>query len=239
MTRFPALLWRVLLLFVVGIVSLCAIFLFLVGTAYIEVKQHFSGSATLPAECALVFGAAVYGNLPGPAIVRRISTAAELYRTKKVKTLILSGGRGEGNRQSEAQVMKTEALKQGVDEKDIVMEDQSHSTWENVLHSKNLTTPCSSVVGISDGYHLARIRLIAWRQGWGELQTIPASTRPTSESEEKSVLRETFGYLYYMLRLDYWITTKELKETVSAVPAKDSVRKDLLQTLRSPVILLT
>lgn len=235
MKRCLALLWRGLLLLLIVVASISALCLLLVGGSYLQVTEHFKGRGTLPVECALVFGAAVYGNLPGPAIVRRVSTAAALYRNKQIQTLILSGGRGEGNRQSESQVMKTEALRQGVDADDIVIEDQSHSTWENLLYSKNLTSQCSSVVGISDGYHLARIELIAERQGWGELQTIPADEHPTSASEQKSVVRETFAYLYYLLRLDNWITTEALEETFSDTPEKVSMDQNILQTLPTPL----
>lgn len=204
-------LWRVALLLFWVCVAVVSLIALLIGGSYWQVKSHFKGSATLPADCALVFGAAVYGNLPGPAIVRRVETAATLYKEKKVNTLILSGGRGEGNQQSEATIMRREAVRRGVSAQDIVMEDASHSTWENLLYSQNLTSECSSVVGISDAYHLARIALIADRQGWVNFGTVPAGTRPPEMSENQSVLRETFAYLYYALRMDYWITKETLQ----------------------------
>lgn len=167
------------------------------------VYAHFDGTADLPADCAIVFGAAVYGqNLPGPAITRRIEAAAALYHEDKVQKLILSGGKGIGVRESEAQVMRTLAQQLGVENADIVVEDQSHSTWENILHARNLTQGCNSVVGISDQYHLARIELLSWRQGWSELQTVPATDRPPEESEKRSIQREVLAYLYYVLFLD-------------------------------------
>lgn len=211
MKRFLLPLWRVaLILFWVSaaVVTLSAL---LVGGSYWQVKRHFEGDATLPADCALVFGAAVYGNLPGPAIVRRVTTAVDLYKDGKIRTLIVSGGRGEGNSLSEADIMRREALRYGVSANDIILEDQSHSTWENLLYSQNLTSQCSSVVGISDAYHLARIGLIADRQGWVNFGTVPAGTRPAEMSENQSVLRETFAYLYYVLRMDYWITKETLQ----------------------------
>lgn len=239
MKRLLRILWRVVFWLFLVALSLAALCLLLVGGSYLQVREHFSGTATLPADCAVVFGAAVYYNLPGPAIVRRVTTAAELYRTQQIKTLVLSGGRGEGNRASEATVMQREALRMGVAAADIILEDKSHSTWENILYSKNLTSRCSSVVGISDGYHLARIELIARRQGWGELKTFPADTRPPTESEDKSVFRETVAYLYYLLRLDYWITTESLQEQFSDVPEQGFISGQPLQTVLWPVILLT
>lgn len=195
-----------------GVVSLSMV---LFATAYLQVYSQFDGdSDALPADCAIVFGAAVYSNrLPGPAIVRRVSTAAELYRTDQIQTLILSGGRGVGNTKSEAAVMLREAVGQGVRTADILLEEESHSTWENILYAKNLTSNCKSVVGISDAYHLARIELVARRQGLKDFHTIPAGNRPHIEQEKKSVLREVFAYLYYALYLDKWITKSALEET--------------------------
>jgi vancomycin permeability regulator SanA len=203
-------LWRFARWFFLGILGVvCVCFLVICG-ALLQIHQQFSGNAVLPADCAIVFGAAIYGVAqPGPAIVRRVSTAAELYRNHKIHTLILSGGRGVGNTRSEASVMKQQAIGQGVSAADIVLEENSHSTWDNVLYSKNLTSHCSSVVGISDGYHLARIELIAERQGW-TLTTVPAGNRPSPESEQKSIVRETFAYIYYAFHMDDWITTKSL-----------------------------
>ncbi len=218
----------ILFLVIASVITLCVL---VVGGAYAQVTGHFKGTGTLPADCAVVFGAAIYGNRAGPAIVRRVSTAATLYREKKIQHVILSGGRGEGNQKSEADVMKIEALNGGVAEKDITLESNSHSTWDNILYSKNLTSQCSSVVGISDGYHLARIELIARRQGWGELKTIPADSRPTVLSERQSVFRETVAYVYYLLRMDYWITSQDLQRKFIDKPEQAFVPGNLLQSI--------
>lgn len=179
-----------------------------IGTVAAIVLGSARGSYQLPADCALVFGAAVYGhNVPGPAIVRRISTAAALYKEGSVRRLILSGGVGRGNRESEASVMRLQAMDRGVDARDIVLEEQAHSTWENILYTRPLTDNCNSVIGVSDGYHLARIDLLAWRQGWKELQTYPAVERPPEESERRSQIREIFAYMYYLLYLDVLLPT--------------------------------
>lgn len=195
---------RLLHIALMGIVCAVLGFLALVVFAYAMVYTTFDGTAELPADCAIVFGAAVYGqNLPGPAIKRRVEGAVNLYKKGDVKRLIMSGGKGSGVRTSEAEVMSTLAMDNGVRAGDITIEDQSHSTWENIAHTRNLTQDCESVVAISDQYHLARIELLAWRQGWSELDTVPAEDRPPEESEQRSITREILAYLYYMMFVDY------------------------------------
>lgn len=176
--------------------------------AFMMVVRGFTGNATLPADCALVFGAAVYGyDQPGPAMGRRISTAARLYNQGKVKTLILTGGvgRGRGVSLSEAAVMKEQAVALGVRLSNIITEEQAHNTVENLQNSRGLAAQCTSVVGISDGYHLARILLLAHRLDWDNLTVAPSDVRPSFYSELQSLVRETGAILYYGLYIDHWL----------------------------------
>jgi vancomycin permeability regulator SanA len=203
MRTFLRILRRLLILLIIAGGTAAAGVITVLLAVYVIIYSHFDGTAELPADCALVFGAAVYAqSRPGPAITRRVAAAAALYREEKIQKLILSGGRGEGVRHSEAQVMRAFAIELGVAGNDIIIEDESHSTWENIAHSKNLTSQCSSVVAVSDQYHLARIELLSWRQGWGDLQTVPAQDRPPEDSEKRSVYREVLAFIYYVFYID-------------------------------------
>lgn len=172
-------------------------FLYMLGVVVLS----FDGTPhAVPAECALVFGAAVHrGDVAGPAIYRRVRTAVELYREGEVERLILTGGLGESlyQQKSEADVMRDVALTMGVDSGDVVLEEQAQSTWENIQFSEPLLADCDSIVGISDRYHLARIALIAEKRGWENVGTFPASQHPTFLFELRSVLREAVGLMYY------------------------------------------
>lgn len=166
-----------------------------------ESKGTFTGNH---AECAIVFGASVHaGKEPGPGIIRRTSTAIRLYRERTVDRLIVTGGKGSGNTLSEAQVMKNFAREYGVPEERIEMEPHARSTWDNVQFTEPLAQHCKGVIGISDGYHLARIRSIAIQQGWPDLPTLPADARPMRSFELIAGMRETLAYLYYGLNLTW------------------------------------
>lgn len=186
-------------------VALTVCMLLLYVGAYAYVQSSFEGNASFPVDCAIVFGAAVSrGSQPGPAITRRTAAAAELYRQKQVKRLFLTGGRGEGNSRTEAEVMQWFALQLGVQPQDITLENNARSTRENLLFTRNLTQYCNGVVAISDQYHLGRIRMLAWRQRWFDLQLYPAQDRdPIVGIERWSFQREVFAVLYYGLFLDY------------------------------------
>jgi vancomycin permeability regulator SanA len=173
----------------------------------VHITYQFGGgdpSATLGVtssiDCAIVFGAAVhYGNEAGPGIYRRVETAAELYHEGNVHTIFLTGGKGSEKQDSEALVMQRLAMRMGVDLDDLILEDQATSTWENLLYTRGLVEECSSVVGISDRYHLARIQYLAELQEWGDFRTLPATTIPPFQFELRAVTREAFGLVYYTL----------------------------------------
>lgn len=188
----------------IGVAVAAAMAFMVFGYAIFSVLNGYKGSGTLPADCAVVFGAAVYGTqFAGPGIVRRVGGAGEYYRQGLITDkVILSGGTGSGNKLSEAQVMKREALKQGIPASMIITEDASHSTLENLTYSQPLAKGCKSVVGISDNYHLARIDLLAGRLDWDNFSTVPIAGGPVEDFERHSVIREVFAYVYYALHLD-------------------------------------
>ena len=170
-----------------------------------------NGSGAQSADCGVVFGTAVrpvydeQGRITavtaGPGIARRVRTAVALYEQERLHRIFVTGGKGEGSRDSEAAVMKKLAVSLGVPETRITMEDQSRSTWENELNTRPLTLDCQSILAISDGYHLARIALIAHLQRWN-VSTYPAEKKPPVVFTMENWLREAAGIdLLVVLRL--------------------------------------
>lgn len=67
----------------------------------------------------------------------RIKKGTEVFKKFDCQYLILSGG-AIHNSFCEALIMKEYALKQGIDEKYILMEDKAKSTYHNMLYSKEI-----------------------------------------------------------------------------------------------------
>lgn len=168
----------------------------------IHVISGFEGNAELPADCALVFGAAVHGvDRAGPGIRRRVWEAAELYATGNVNRLIMSGGQGDSFQESEAAVMKELAIEYGVAAEDIAIEEQATSTIENLVYARPLVADCISIVGVSDRYHLSRIRFLADMSGYENFTVHPASYTAGTPFEIRSTLREAVAMVYYLIVL--------------------------------------
>ncbi|MDD5751478.1 MAG: YdcF family protein [Candidatus Peribacteraceae bacterium] len=168
------------------------------GSGQALLRQGYGGQGR-GVVCGLVFGAAVHGNSqPGPGIARRVETAARLYREGILQQIIMTGGKGRDGVESEAAVMRDFGIAEGIDPDVIVVEDQARSTWENLVYSRPLTASCSTIIGISDRYHLARIEYLAHLQGLQGLQTLPSDISATTAFEIKSLGREVAALLYYI-----------------------------------------
>lgn len=123
------------------------------------------------APVVIVLGAKVWPGGPSPAMVRRLEKALEYHRSHPDALLIVSGGQGADEPESEAKAMRDYLIDNGVSEEQIVLEDRSTSTAENLRFSKEKmqalgydpeTTP---VVIVSNSFHLARVRMLAKRYG--------------------------------------------------------------------------
>lgn len=92
----------------------------------------------------IVLGAGLLnGNEVSHLLGSRIDRAIEEYNRQNKKAnhsmkIIMSGGQGEDETCSEAFAMKEYAMQKGIPESDILLEDKSKNTYENMLFSKAL-----------------------------------------------------------------------------------------------------
>lgn len=131
-------------------------------------NQQLEGSA----DCAVVFGAAVWrDNIPSDALHDRTMAAIDLYNNGQVQCLIFSGGPSKYG-EHEAEVMKQLALAEGVPVDVIWIDDYGLSTWNTIQNlawdfdnPDSELTADKSYVFVSNDFHLARIGLLARKHG--------------------------------------------------------------------------
>jgi uncharacterized SAM-binding protein YcdF (DUF218 family) len=132
----------------------------------------------------------------GPSILLqdRIDTAAAYLLDHPEVVVIASGGQGADEPMSEAQAIRDGLVALGVEEERIYLEDGSRNTSQNLTYSKAILEEQGvqleeNVLVVSNGFHLARVRLLAQRCGLGEVSTLAA---PSSHwpSRLKMYLRE-------------------------------------------------
>ena len=141
------------------------------------------------ADAIVVLGAAQYNGRPSPVLKARLDHAAELYRDKLAPRIIVTGGVGRGDTMSEAAVSRRYLLWRGVRDTAIVVQPQGRSTYTSMtvvaqwLQLRRL----SSVILVSDPFHMCRLRLEARRT---ELTayTSPTPTSPISDNPNLELL---------------------------------------------------
>lgn len=147
-----------------------------------------------PAAAIVVLGAAQYEGRPSPVLRARLDHALDLWRRDLAPRVILTGGRGVGDTTSEAAVGRRYMIDRGVPGSAIRVEDRGKTTSQS-LHSvarMMAEYDSSSVILVSDPFHMFRLSILARRLGL-EPYTSPTRTSPIGNSSQqwKYVLSES------------------------------------------------
>ena len=122
----------------------------------------YASPATVPSSpLALVLGAEVYANgYPSPALVNRLDTSIQLYRSGKVNVLLMSGGHGS----VETSAMRRYALAAGVPDDAIRLDDGGLRTLSSCQRARDVFH-ATRVTVISQAEHLTRAVYICDKLG--------------------------------------------------------------------------
>lgn len=136
---------------------------------------EYSGEA---AECAMVLG-----SMTAPKY--RVPVASNLYKIQKVNKLLLCGGKireTEYGKMTEVQLMKNKAIELGVKETDLLFEENSLTTKENIicallpLEREFKLSNLRKIILVTTAYHMRRSMLMAktYFPNWIKIIPCPA-----------------------------------------------------------------
>src|SRR5829696_1761740 len=150
-----------------GLLLTFTVLLLAAGLVAARVYSYGDASSDEPADAAVVLGAAVWGAEVSPVFRERINHGIDLYRKGKVRKLIFTGGRGNGGEPTESAAARRYALRGGVPAADILIEEESHNTYQNILYAKQLADArgLRKVLIVSDPLHMKRAVAMAWDVG--------------------------------------------------------------------------
>ncbi|MBD1372695.1 YdcF family protein [Hazenella sp. IB182357] len=128
-------------------------------------------------QAAIILGAALWDKKPSPALKERCDLAYQLYKEKKVSHLVLSGGLGN-NGITEAQGMRDYLLEKGVKEEDLLLEEHSSNTKQNLKYTASLLSEhkLDRVYLVTHDYHMNRALTYASQAG---IKAAPAPVHST------------------------------------------------------------
>jgi len=133
--------------------------------------------------------------------LKKLGDFSNIIAEHKDIKVVASGGKGKGEEISEAEAIKKELIKNGIDENRIIKEDKSKNTVENLKFSlekigeeRAVNNEKVKVLIVTNGYHLYRSKKIAELLGY-EAYGLPATT--PFISIPKSYLREFLSIIKF------------------------------------------
>jgi len=179
------------------------ILLLAVGLLASRIYLYSNASSDRPSDAAIVLGAAVWGANVSPVFKERINHGIDLYRKGRVRKLIFTGGQGNPGEPTESSAARDYALQLGIPAGDILIEEKSHTTYENILYAKQLTDAhgLRKVLIVSDPLHMKRAVAMARDLGLVADPSPTPSTRYQGLRSQAGLLaHETYYYIGYLLR---------------------------------------
>ena len=114
-------------------------------------------SEFLEADCLIIFGCHLK-----PLLDERLECAIKILKSKKIDTILLTGGIGVNGNFNESEYMKKALLNFGIAENKILVDDKSTTTEENIVNSIQILRDTNlinnkKIVLVSNQAHLRRI----------------------------------------------------------------------------------
>jgi uncharacterized SAM-binding protein YcdF (DUF218 family) len=153
-----------------------------------------------PADAIVVMGAAQYDGRPSPVFAARLDHAIELYKAGLAPYLVVTGGRQEGDRTTEAATARAYAIARGVPEAAILAEDTGRTTLQSLENVAAVfgDRGLRSALFVSDRMHMLRVLRLARDQGIVGYSS-PTTTSPSDATAQRTLnaLRHEIGALVY------------------------------------------
>jgi vancomycin permeability regulator SanA len=157
------------------------------------VQGNRAAHATERADCAVVFGAAVWkGGRPSHALADRTMEGIKLFEQNQVDCLVFSGA------DAEPEVMQKMAKKAGLPLDKIELDTNGVNSLATL---QNLDSNRSYIL-VSNDFHVGRIRMLAWKLKLDALIHAAPYQYGHYFKESYFVLREVLGTIWYFLRFD-------------------------------------
>jgi len=167
-----------LLRVVIGLVGLGLICFAILATIVSIGKQTYIQGTP---RAMIILGCKVEESGPTQMLKDRLNTALDyLNGLDSPIPVIVSGGQGLDEPETEAAAMADYLSQAGYNEAYIYLEDNSHNTAENLgysvalLESLSLDPAEDEILIVSNGFHLTRARMLAERFGYGHVSTLAA-----------------------------------------------------------------
>jgi len=184
----------------VVILSIIFLWVFLISNIYINSKSHDRKSV----DAIVVLGASQWNGRPSPALKARLDHALELYKANVANYIVLTGGIAKGDTISESRVGKNYLNKRGIANSKIIIEEDGKTTKESLKKVSEIKKryDFKSILFVSHGYHLYRIKKIAADYDMGNVYSSAVEIKDP-ERKFKLIFKESLITILYIFIPDY------------------------------------
>lgn len=172
-----------------GVLAFGALFVAVMSGA----RDHVSGDPQI----MIVLGCQVKPWGPSILLQDRLDEALDYWEDHPDILIVVSGGQGPDEPSTEARAMADYLMEQGVSAEQLLLEEESHNTFQNLactfelLKETGYEDQMGQVLVVSNGFHLTRVRMLFGRVWEGDC-TLSTLAAPTSHipSRLKMYVRE-------------------------------------------------
>ncbi|WP_175399460.1 YdcF family protein [Paenibacillus xylanilyticus] len=122
------------------------------------------------ADYVIILGSGIKGTELSLTLKQRLDASLDYIRNHPQTPVIVSGGQGPGESIPEALAMKNYLVDQGIKPAQVIMEDQSTSTQENMAFSKKIIDKSGlehpEIMIVTSDYHMFRSKYLAAKNGY-------------------------------------------------------------------------
>lgn len=166
--------------------------LLLFGAVEARILSQYNAQAAPSADYVIILGAQWRSTGPSEVLRRRLDKAIDYLEQNPDTSVIVSGGQGGNESIPEAVGMREYLIEAGIGEERILVEDQSASTYQNlVLSAEFLDRENDRVVVVTNNFHMFRALAIAKKQGYLNVEGLAAGSSPWVVPN--NLLREFIG----------------------------------------------
>lgn len=122
------------------------------------------------ADYVIILGSGIKGTELSLTLKQRLDASLDYIRSHPHTPVIVSGGQGPGESIPEALAMKNYLVDQGISPTQVIMEDRSTSTQENMAFSKKIIDASGlehpEIMIVTSDYHMFRSKYLAAKNGF-------------------------------------------------------------------------
>ena len=189
---------------VLGALALVVLYL---GVTFTQVWWASRQDERPPASAIVVLGAAQYNGEPSPVLKARLDHAAELWESGVAPTIVVTGGKQEGDRVGEGYASYDYLKGVGIPESALKLEVAGTNTYEQLSATRAILDDAGSgtdVILVSSPYHSFRAAAIADEVGLSP-HTSPSDDSTSLGALGRETLASSLGRIVSYRRLANWM----------------------------------